>query len=383
MTCLILALALVQTQEAIALDDVLVDSVVCENFALTKVRIVMSNASDRLDRAVAFTVSAPEDAVLFEFDAYGAVDGDREVVCEAARGLPLFIRLADAARDPGAGPVTTVPTTVDMLKFTLKKTLDELNAAARYSQAFVRFVVTKGRSSGNAPPSLSVSYSHRIVPRRSPSLVQQSAPGRFQVMLYPLPMKSEQTFEVYFAHFARKLESGAYELEFPFSIKGPGKLLKSHARVRIVSKDDVVDPKCFTHKADVVQKKGDLDHAELKFDLDGYGDIRVGYGLGAKAEPVSEAEPDLKKKWTTWAKRKDADPLGDPARALQALAGARAAERLRKDDKREEALKAALESRAVTPLSSILIAGNDLLLNVGEKPPKEMENPFRSPRVVK
>jgi hypothetical protein len=390
------ALALLLTaqateKESLTIEDLLVDSAIYENLALTKVRVILRNSADRLDRAVAMTLMTPEDAVLYEFDSYGAIDGDRELVCESAKGLSLFIRMADSARAGDAGKSTVVPTTLDTLKSSFDTVLRELQAAARYSQAVVRLVMTQDKTSPVEKGPVVASFEYRVIQRFSPSLVQNGGPGRFQVMMYPLPMKAEQTFEVYFVQVLAKNDAGVTTFEFPFDVKAPAKVLNRQMRVRLMSDGDLSDVTCGSHKAAPAGK--DKARQEIRFESKDPADaspIRIGFTLSDKAKLVSASEPDVARKaWPTWtrASRKD-DLLDAPERGVKGFATYRRIVKLKKDaelppdKRREEMLKAAAETKTVTPNTSILIAPNDLFWAVGEKPPKENEKPFRTQRIL-
>lgn len=400
---LTLALALLAAQEKsdawITIDELLVDSLIYENVAVTKMRIVMRNDGDRLDRAVALTLATPADAVAYELDSYGAVDGDRQTVATTSDGISQFMRMADAARSGEYGTESSPLVSWETLRTNVRQAIDELQSAGRFSQLIIRFVMTDDKRDQNPEPAVTT-FSYRLTPRMSPTLLQKAGDGRYQLMMYPLPKSGEQTFEVYFCHFVPKNDQGVYAIDLPFDVKGRHKVRSRIARVRIVTEGELSDVAVKSHKTELVpiKKRGKDDPQRVEIRLageDSFGNnpVRLSYVLDEKAKPVDPGEPEaaLKKKWNLWtvATRKEEDPLLDPAAGLNGFVKNLELERVRRNpdltpEKRDEEMRMLLqEGRIASKHSSILVASNDLLWAVGQRPPKEIEKPFRSPRKFK
>lgn len=400
---LTLALALLAAQEKsdawVTIDDLLVDSVIYENVALTKMRITLRNDGDRLDRAVALTLATPADAVAYELDSYGAVDGDRQIVCTTSEGVSRFMRMADSARSGEYGTESTPQVSWETLRSNVRQAIGELEAAGRFSQLVIRFDMTDDKRDQNPEPVVTT-FSYRLTPRMSPTLLQKSSEGRYQLMMYPLPKSGEQTFEAYFCHLVPKNDQGTYAIDLPFDVKGRHTVRQRSARVRIVTEGNLSDVRCASHKAEFIpiKARGKDDPQRVEFHLGledslGNNPMRLSYVLDDKAKPVDPGEPEvgLKKKWTLWtvATRKETDPLLDPADGLLGfvknlqLDRARRNAELSPEKRAEEMTMLANEGGIASKHSSILIGSNDLFWAVGLRPPKEIEKAFRSPRKLK
>ena len=362
-------------------------------------RIVMRNDGDRLDRAVALTLSTPADAVAYELDSYGAIDGDRQTVTTSSDGISQFMRMADSARAGEYGVESSPHVTWETLRTNVRQAVAELEGAGRFSRLVIRFVMSNDKRDENPAPVVTA-FSYRLTPRMSPTLLQKAGDGRYQLMMYPLPKSAEQVYEIYFCHIVPKNDQGVYAVDLPFDVKGRHTIRSRIARVRIVTEGALSDVACTSHKAEFIpikkRNKDDPQRVEFRLTADdalGGNPVRLSYVLDEKAQPVDPGEPEvaLKKKWNLWtvATRKEEDPLLDPATGLKGFVRNIEIERARRNpdltpEKRiEEMTLLARDGRIASRTSSILISTNDLLRAIGQQPPKELEKPFRSPRKLK
>lgn len=365
MTHALIAFAmLLQSQDAdpfVEIDDLLVDTIVYENFALTRVRVTLVNTNHEQERSVGLTLLAPDDAAVYEFDAYGGMSAERQVAIPAPDALATFMRMADRSRSREIGPVVFSTLKVREIGQAVLEAMQQLAEAPSFSRAVVQFALSAeidGTLSKDAAANIPVkvdSFSVKISGRYAASLLQQVGAGRYQLMTYPLHGGDTPVLETYFAHTVERGDDGAYRLTLPFAVSGRAKVRARQARVRILSAGDVTDVACPSHESTAI-KQSKKTRAELHLKPD-ESEIRVTYRLGDKAAPLDPADP-RKKKWPAWD-RDTRDPLHKPADALATVATPR-----------------------VTTDAAILVASNDLFWEVGMRPPKEVEQPFRSPRRI-
>lgn len=362
-TLIAFALLLQDADPFVEIDDLLIDTLVYENVALTRVRVTLVNTNHEQERSVALTLLAPKDAAVYEFDAYGDMVAERATEIPAPDALATFMRMADRSRSREVGPVVFSTPSAKEIGKTVLDAMNELLAAPNFSRAVIQFALSakiEGRVKEGAPSAANIpvqvdSFSVKISGRYAASLLQQVGDGRYQLMTYPLHGGDAPVLEVYFCRFVERDDDGAYRLDLPYAVSGRTTVRARQARVRLLSAGEVTDVACPSHESTAIEHSKST-RAELHLKPD-ESEIRVTYRLGPKAAPVDPADPH-KKKWPLWD-RDERDPLYRPADALAAVADPR-----------------------VTADAAILVASNDLFLEVGMRPPKEVEQPFRSPRRI-
>lgn len=391
MTTLMLFAMLAQDRDVVILEQ-FVDTVIYENLAVTRVRLTVENRNPNLHRELGATIFTPPDAVAFEFDGYGSVQGDNQAAFAPERALTLYMQLTDAARRQG---MNLEPITVADPKQAADKAIDKIRAdmtQSTLSIASVTLVLSKSDEGITFQD-----YDDDIKrPPAEPELLQQVGPGEFQILVYPIPARSKQHVEMYFASgVERREDGGVYAWEMPIEILAGAPIEDRLVHVRVISEGEIEDLKCTTYKArDVThQSGGKTDKTRRELRVSGRvfkrGEpIKIEYKLGDGARPLDlsafeGAEPAFRE----FEKRasQSGDPVHQPVRAFAALKTRHRIDTLMADtktplfDKEETAAQWAIEARIASPFSSLVLAEERLYKYIGEAVPANgKETPYKS-----
>lgn len=382
-------LLLLQADPAIHIEEQFVDVVIYENVAVTRVRLQFANRGSQ-HRELAATILAPEDAVAFELDMYGTVNADAQGHFAQERALAVYMQLTDAARNEAETPPNNPRTAEAMAEHAegqveaFKTEVAASHAAATGGEAKTTanrtVTITATKAGGTVhleDTTTDGSITTRVRrPPAEPELLQQVGPGRFQLIMFPLPAGGRQTVELYFASRARGVE-GAYEWTTPIKLLTGAVIDKRLVHLRVVAAGPIEDEKVTSHpKARRVTHKsgGKADPTRVEFRISGDRDepVTINYRAAGFAE---------------WGEGPATDPLLQPKRALDALA---TVDRIRAwmtehPDapilaREEQATAWAVEAGLVTPYSSIVLSEARLYPHIGLKPPAKNEEPFKSVR---
>ena len=78
--------------------DPFIDTVIYENLAVTRVRLIVENRNTKEPRELAATLFVPDDAVAFDVDVYGHLEPDTQGCFAADEAFSLYARLTDRSR---------------------------------------------------------------------------------------------------------------------------------------------------------------------------------------------------------------------------------------------------------------------------------------------
>lgn len=382
-----------QDQDVVILEQ-FVDTVIYENLAVTRVRLTIENRNPNQHRELGATIFAPPDAVAFEFDGYGTVQGDNQAAFAPERALTLYMQLTDAARRQG---MNLEPITVADPQTAADKAIDKVRAdmtQSTLSIASVTLVLSKSDEGITFQD-----YDDDIKrPPAEPELLQQVGPGEFQILVYPIPARSKQHVEMYFASGVQRREgTDTYAWEMPIELLAGAPIEERLVHVRVISGGEVNDLTCTTYKArDVTHQSGgktDKTRRELRVSGNVFkrGDpIRVEYKLGEGSNPIDLASFDgAEPAWREFEKRdaESGDPVHQPGRAYAAMKTRHRIDGLLSDtktpmfDREETATQWATEARIATPFSSLVLAEERLYKYIGEPVPANgKEIPYKSVR---
>ena len=387
-------LALAPQDSDVVILEQFIDTVIYENLAVTRVRLTIENRNPNQHRELGATIFTPPDAVAFEFDGYGSVQGDNQTAFAPDRALALYMQLTDAARRQG---MNLEPITVADPQQAADKAIDKILAdmtASTLAIAGVTLILSKSDEGITFQD-----YDDDIKrPPAEPELLQQVGPGEFQILVYPIPARSKQHVEMYFASGVQRREGAdTYAWEMPIEILAGAPIEDRLVHVRVISEGDVNNLQCTSYKArDVThQKGGKTDKTRRELRVSGRvfkrGDpIRVEYTLGEGARPIDLASLDgAEPAWREFEKRDAAsgDPVDQPSRAYAAMKTRLRIDTLMADtktplfDKEETAAQWAIEARIASPFSSLVLAEERLYKYIGESVPANgKEIPFKSVR---
>lgn len=382
---MMMLLVFVAQDRSVQITEEFIDTVIYENLAVTRVRLTVSNGADQA-REFAATIRAPLDAVVFEFDGYGTVQGDNQAAFDPDSALSLYMQLVDAARrqvlNPDAAAADVDKACDDLVKKTFQR------AGALDAGTVTTTVTFSNTDMGVAMQDHGEDVSQTTQTPREPELLQQVGPGEFQVVVFPIPARSKQHVEIYFASKAAPDGADAYTWEMPTELRSLEAPAERLIHVRVVSEGEVKELACPSHKTARKEDHTGKNRREVRISgraALGSEPVKVRYVLGDGAKPAEltafdGAEPE----WPAWDKKKSADPVTAPSRAYAALKTMHRVETLMADktspqfDREKTATGWTTEAKLVTPYSSLILSEAVLYKFIGADVPPGKETPYKS-----